>query len=141
MTLQINNIICFSYKHIGSLSIIIADVCLAEINNILSRIMVSVCLYVTGYCVTRAVGRCGCQEWPFYDELSVVLHNETAFMQVILYDTRLCVTPIINTSIGTRSAFLSMKAAELKCQNFIVKQVCQVQHFLRQTKNKRHRQR
>ena len=33
------------------------------------------------------------------------------------------------TSIGTRSAFLSMKAAELKCQNLIVKKVCQVEHF------------
>ena len=31
---------------------------------------------------------------------------------------------IIRTSIGTRSAFLSMKAAELKCQK-----VCQVKHF------------
>ena len=36
---------------------------------------------------------------------------------------------IIITSIGTRSAFLSMKAAELKCQNLIVKKVCQVEHF------------
>ena len=33
------------------------------------------------------------------------------------------------TSIGTRSAFFSMKAAELKCQNLIVKKVCQVEHF------------
>ena len=36
---------------------------------------------------------------------------------------------IILTSIGTRSAFFSMKAAELKCQNHIVKKVCQVEHF------------
>ena len=34
-----------------------------------------------------------------------------------------------STSIGTRSAFFSMKAAELKCQNLIVKKVCQVEHF------------
>ena len=32
-------------------------------------------------------------------------------------------------AIGTRSAVFSMKAAELKCQNFIVKKVCQVEHF------------
>ena len=32
-------------------------------------------------------------------------------------------------SIGTRSASFSMKAAELKCQNLIVKKVCQVEHF------------
>ena len=31
-------------------------------------------------------------------------------------------------AIGTRSAFFSMKAAELKCQNLIVKKVCQVEH-------------
>ena len=36
---------------------------------------------------------------------------------------------IITTSIGTRSAFFSMKAAELKCQNLIVKKVCQEEHF------------
>ena len=35
----------------------------------------------------------------------------------------------MKTSIGTRSAFFSMKAAELKCQNLIVKKVCQVEHF------------
>ena len=35
----------------------------------------------------------------------------------------------IFTSIGARSAFFSMKAAELKCQNLIVKKVCQVEHF------------
>ena len=28
-----------------------------------------------------------------------------------------------------RSAFFSMKAAELKCQNLIVKKVCQVEYF------------
>ena len=32
-------------------------------------------------------------------------------------------------AIGTRSAFFSMKAAELKCQNLMVKKVCQVEHF------------
>ena len=35
----------------------------------------------------------------------------------------------IYTSIGTRSAVFSMKAAEIKCQNLIVKKVCQVEHF------------
>ena len=33
------------------------------------------------------------------------------------------------TSIGTRSAFFSTKAAELNGQNLIVKKVCQVEHF------------
>ena len=32
-------------------------------------------------------------------------------------------------AIGTRSAFFSMKAAELKCQNRIVTKVCKVKHF------------
>ena len=32
-------------------------------------------------------------------------------------------------AIGTRSAFFSMKAAELKSQNLTVKKVCQVEHF------------
>ena len=35
----------------------------------------------------------------------------------------------ISLAIGARSAFFSMKAAELKCQNRIVKKVCQVEHF------------
>ena len=35
----------------------------------------------------------------------------------------------LQLAIGTRSAFFSMKAAELKCQNHIVKKVCQVEHF------------
>ena len=38
-------------------------------------------------------------------------------------------TSLSITSIGTRSALFSMKAAELKCQNLIVKKVCQVEHF------------
>ena len=42
---------------------------------------------------------------------------------------RIIVAFIITTSIGTRSAFFSMKTAELKCQNLIVKKVCQVEHF------------
>ena len=36
---------------------------------------------------------------------------------------------VIVTSIGTRSAFFSMKAAKLKCHNLIVKKVCQVEHL------------
>ena len=32
-------------------------------------------------------------------------------------------------AIGTRSAFFSMKAAELKCQNLIVTKLCKVEHF------------
>ena len=32
-------------------------------------------------------------------------------------------------AIGNRSAFFSLKAAELKCQNLIVKKVCQVEHL------------
>ena len=36
------------------------------------------------------------------------------------------------TGLNAKTAFLavfSMKAAELKCQNLIVKKVCQVEHF------------
>ena len=35
----------------------------------------------------------------------------------------------MSLAIGTRSAFVSMKAAELKCQNLTVKKVYQVEHL------------
>ena len=42
---------------------------------------------------------------------------------------RVSMTILLTLAIGTRSAFFSMKAAELKCQNLIVTKVCKVEHF------------
>ena len=48
---------------------------------------------------------------------------------VVLILLVLVLVLLLLLAIGTRSAFFSMKAAELKCQNLIVTKVCKVENF------------
>ena len=57
---------------------------------------------------------------------------------VFTYANFASIITIMCTRIGTRFAVFSMKAAELQCQNLIVKKVCQVEHFKGILKAKMH---
>ena len=59
------------------------------------------------FCYTQLCGRC--------------LVNMTAVVKVVIHCDYYNLL-----AIGIRSAFFSMKAAELKCQNLIVTKVCKV---------------